>query len=204
MGKAIALGLEKIGCQVTAASSADIDTSDLASVERFAAAHPVTDILVLNTGGPPKKDFFEITVEEFERYHRQLLLGFCRLLQTVRVNDGGYIFLLTTQHIKQPYAPMTLSFAYRLAFWGILKSLTKRFAQRQVSVVNIAPGPIKTKRLNKLVGKNMKKFESQLPLGRAGYPDEIGNFVKNIVADDIKYLSGVVINFDGGLSDAIF
>lgn len=203
MGKAIANGLLKIGCAVTAASSTDLDTSDLASVERFADAHPSADILVLNSGGPPKKDFFEITTEEFEKYHRQLLLGFCRILQKVKVNDGGYIFLLTSQHIKQPYAPMTLSFAYRLAFWGILKSLTKHYAERQVSILNIAPGPIKTKRLTKLV-KDMKKFEATLPLKRAGYPDEIGNFIKNIVADDIKYLNGAVINFDGGLSEAIF
>jgi len=38
---------------------------------------------------------------------------------------------------------------------------------------------------------------------RLGEPKEIGNFVKSIVENDIKYLSGVVINFDGALSNYV-
>ncbi len=39
---------------------------------------------------------------------------------------------------------------------------------------------------------------------RLGEPEEIGNFVKAIIQDKIKYLSGVVINFDGANSSYIF
>ena len=39
---------------------------------------------------------------------------------------------------------------------------------------------------------------------RSGDPKEIGNFIKLIVEYEIKYLNGVTINFDGGLSDNIF
>ena len=39
---------------------------------------------------------------------------------------------------------------------------------------------------------------------RLGKPEEIGNFVKSIIENDVKYLSGVVINFDGANSDFIF
>ena len=56
-----------------------------------------------------------------------------------------------------------------------------------------------TARLKKLV-KNINDLEKKLPLGRAGNPDEIGNFVKSIIKFNIKYLNGVIINFDGGLS----
>ena len=49
----------------------------------------------------------------------------------------------------------------------------------------------------------MEAFEKQLPLGKAGDPREIGDFVKSVVAHDIKYLNGVTINFDGGLSNYI-
>jgi len=39
---------------------------------------------------------------------------------------------------------------------------------------------------------------------RLGKPEEIGNFVKSIVENDIKYLSGAVINFDGANSNFVF
>ena len=39
---------------------------------------------------------------------------------------------------------------------------------------------------------------------RAGDPDEIGSFIKSIIENEIKYLTGVSINFDGGLSKFIF
>jgi len=43
-----------------------------------------------------------------------------------------------------------------------------------------------------------------LPMKRLGKPEEIGNFVKAIIENDIKYLSGVTINFDGANSNHIF
>ena len=46
----------------------------------------------------------------------------------------------------------------------------------------------------------MELFESTLPMGYAADPDEIGRFVKSIVDQEINYLSGVTINFDGALS----
>ena len=39
---------------------------------------------------------------------------------------------------------------------------------------------------------------------RLGKPQEIGDFVKSIVENDIKYLSGAVINFDGANSNFVF
>ncbi len=41
-------------------------------------------------------------------------------------------------------------------------------------------------------------------MGRLGQVEEIGNFVKSIVENNIKYLTGVTINFDGGKSNALF
>ena len=50
----------------------------------------------------------------------------------------------------------------------------------------------------------MKLFEKNLPLGYAAEPEEIGLFVKSIVQNKIKYLNGITINFDGGLSPSLF
>jgi len=51
---------------------------------------------------------------------------------------------------------------------------------------------------------NIDEYKKTLPMGRLGEPEEIGNFVKSIIEYNIKYLSGVVINFDGANSNYIF
>jgi 3-oxoacyl-[acyl-carrier protein] reductase len=50
----------------------------------------------------------------------------------------------------------------------------------------------------------MDKLSKKLPLNRVGTVEEIGVFVKSIVENNIKYLNGVTINFDGGHSNFIF
>jgi len=51
---------------------------------------------------------------------------------------------------------------------------------------------------------DVDEYANTLPMRRLGNPEEIGNFVKSIVENNIKYLSGSVINFDGANSDFIF
>ena len=75
--------------------------------------------------------------------------------------------------------------------------------KNQISCINIAPGPIGTNRLKNLVG-DLDEFEKTLPLGRVGSTKELSLFIKSIVENKLKYLTGVTINFDGGLSNYIF
>jgi 3-oxoacyl-[acyl-carrier protein] reductase len=202
VGAAIVRELRDAGLDAPAISSQAIDTSSMESVAAFIANHPSTDVLVLNTGGPPKKDFFEITSEDWEKYHQQLFVSFATLLQRIQVRDGGYIFLISSHLIAEPTEKMVLSVAYRVASWGMLKALSKRFAQRQISCINIALGPILTDRLRNL-SSNLESLEHGLPLKRAGKPEEVGKFVRSIVEHDIKYLTGISLNFDGGLSNSL-
>ena len=102
IGKAISDALKKIEIDVFAASKNDIDTSDLMSVKKFVENHYQTDILILNTGGPVPKQFSAITEEDWKLYHNQLFLGFCTILQNIKINDGGYIFLISSNVIKEP------------------------------------------------------------------------------------------------------
>jgi len=81
--------------------------------------------------------------------------------------------------------------------------LSKEYAQNNISCINIAPGPISTDRTHELI-ENVEEFEKTLPMKRLGKPEELGNFVKGIIENKIKYLSGVTINFDGANSNSIY
>jgi len=203
IGKAISDSLKSIKIEVFAASKKDIDTSDLNSVKKFLEKNTQTDILILNTGGPDPKPFLTITEEDWKLYHNQLFLGFVTILQNIKINDGGYIFLISSNVIKEPNLKLIISSAYRAAFSEVFKVLSKEYAQKNISCINIAPGPINTDRTKELI-ENVEQFEKTLPMKRLGKPEEIGNFVKGIVENNIKYISGVTINFDGANSNTIF
>ena len=203
IGKAISESLKSLEIEVISASKSDVDTSNLESVRKFSHEHNNTDILILNTGGPPVIEFNKISENDWNHYHNQLFVGFCTMLQEISINDNGYIFVITSNVIKEPNSKLIISSAYRAAFSSVFKILSKDFAKREISCINIAPGPINTDRTKELVN-NIAEFADTLPMKRLGKPEEIGNFVKSIIENDIKYLSGVVINFDGANSDFIF
>ena len=203
IGKSISNALKTIEIDVFTASKNEINTSNLESVKKFLEKNTQTDILVLNTGGPEPKPFLTITEEDWKFYHNQLFLGFVTILQNIKINDGGYIFLISSNVIKEPSAKLIISSAYRAAFAEVFKVLSKEYAEKNISCVNIAPGPINTDRTQELI-KNVKEFEKTLPMKRLGEPEEIGNFVKGIIQNNVKYLSGVTINFDGANSNYIF
>jgi len=201
IGKAIADALTSINCDVIATSRKEIDTSNLSSVKKFITKHKQTDILVLNTGGPPPKQFRDVTEKDWQKYHNQLFVGFCLLLQKLKVRDGGYVFVITSSVIREPNPRLVISSAYRLAFTAVFKLASKDLAARKVSCINIAPGLINTDRLRDL--GNADDLAKMIPMRRLGEPKEIGNFVKAIIQNKIKYLSGVTINFDGANSNFV-
>ena len=204
IGGAIAKALDEIEfLDVDALSSRDLDTSELEKCMEVCKLYGNIDVLVLNTGGPPAKSFSEITLSDWEKYHNQLFLGFALILQNLKVNDGGFIFLISSYNIKEPDSNLILSNTYRVAFASLLKSLSPSFAEREVSCLNIAPGPIDTDRFNELNSDPIAVGKS-FPMKRVGKPEEIGNFVASIVQKNISYLSGVTINFDGAISKSLF
>lgn len=203
IGKSISNALKIENIEVIETSRKDINTSDLKSVKKFIKKNSITDILILNTGGPPPKSFKEISEADWNKYHTQLFLGFCVILKNIKINQGGYIFLISSAVIKEPSSNLIISSAYRSAFNSVFKILSKEYAKENISCINIAPGLIQTNRTKELI-KNIDKFKKTLPMKRLGQPDEIGNFVKSIIKNEIKYLSGVTINFDGANSNYIF
>jgi len=204
IGKGIADSLTQLNkLEIITTSTKTLDTSNINQVKQFVDKQQSTDILVLNTGGPPSQKFESITQEDCEKYHNQLFYSFFYMLQNLKINPGGYVFLISSFNIKEPDGKLLLSNAYRIAFTSVLKCLSKQFANDNITTINIAPGPIDTDRIRGLVS-DISALEKKLPLNRLGKVEEIGSFVKSIVENNIKYLSGVTINFDGAKSNSIF
>jgi 3-oxoacyl-[acyl-carrier protein] reductase len=203
IGKSISQKLKELKLKIISPSSKELDTSKISTVRKFVKKNNKFDILVLNTGGPPPINFFDINENLWNKYYNQLFLSFAIILQNIKVNKNGYVFLISSHTIKNPEDKLILSNSYRVALSSVLKTYSKIQSKNKISCINIAPGPIKTQRLSSLV-KNMKLFEKNLPLGYVAKPEEIALFVKSIIQNKIKYLNGVTINFDGGLSPSLF
>ena len=63
----------------------------------------------------------------------------------------------------------------------------------------MAPGFIKTKMLETIPEKVMQKILNQIPLGRLGEPEEVAKLICFLVSDDANYITGQVININGGI-----
>ncbi len=203
IGKAISSNLSPISKQTIALSSKDLDTSNIIDVQKFVKKQKKTDVLVLNTGGPEAIDFKKITNKIWIKYFNQLFLSFSVILRDLKINDNGYIFLISSFHIREINPKLLISNSLRIGFWSLLKGISYELAKKNITCLNIAPGPIDTERLRKL-NKDIPALVKQLPLQRLGKPDEIGKLVRSIIENDIKYLNGTTIFFDGGKSKTLF
>ena len=199
LGAEISKEIKKLGIKTVSCSRKEIDTSNLNSVSNFAKKHKSTDILVLNSGGPPPLNFDQISINDWQKYFNQLFLSYFILLQKIKINKNGYVFYISSAIIKEPGDGIIISSSLRPAMSSLLKSISSKYSKKNISTINIAPGPFKTGRIKELV-KDIKKMEKGLPSGKIGDPKEIGLFVKFIIENQIKYISGSTVYFDGNLN----
>ena len=83
---------------------------------------------------------------------------------------------------------------------GFSKSAAKEFAARGITVNVVAPGFIETD-MTAVLSDNIKEtMLKDIPLGRAGKPEDIAQAVKFLVSDDAAYITGQVLRVDGGMS----
>ena len=206
IGKSIVEHLQDTCEHVVVAGSNDINTKSLDSVENFIEKYKETDVLVLNTGGPPDLKFNDIDDKIWLEYFNSLFLSFFKLITKINIRKGGYIFLISSFIVKQPGTDLILSSSLRTGFISLFKSLSKIKKDENISFINIAPGPIKTDRLVKLIKEDkmtLEEFAKSMPGKRIPEPDEIGLFVNFVVKNKIKSLNGVTIPFDCGILDTI-
>ena len=82
---------------------------------------------------------------------------------------------------------------------GFTKSIAREVGSRNITANAIAPGFIKTEMTDKLPEEVKKDYLSRIPLGKLGEVEDVCNLVSFLVSDESSYITGQVIQVDGGL-----
>ena len=172
-------------------------------VETAARAFGGIDVVVNNSGGPPRATAAELTPEQVESAVQLLLVSIVRLtglcLPYLEKSAAGRIVNVTSSTVREPIDNLVLSNAIRPGVIGWAKSLARELGPKGITVNSIAPGSIDTDRVREVYpdGPTDADLET-IPLRRLGTTREIGDVVAFLCSERAAYISGAVILVDGG------
>jgi 3-oxoacyl-[acyl-carrier protein] reductase len=177
-------------------------------VDRTIEAFGGIDILVNNSGGPPRTSALELDDDAVEGAVELLLLSVVRLtnlcLPQLERSGRGRIINIASSTVREPADNLALSNAVRPGVIGWAKTLAREVGPKKITVNSIAPGRIDTERLAEAFANRPRaEYMEEIPLRRFGKPEEIANVVCFLASDRASYVTGTVIPVDGGLLRSI-
>lgn len=184
-------------CDVSAYD--DVDAVGRKIVEDFGRV----DVLVNNAGIARDRLFVRMTPEDWAQVLAVNLTGafnFTKACAPIMLKQrGGTIVNIASVVGQMGNAGQANYAASKAGLIGMTKSLAREFAPRGVRVNAVAPGFIRTAMTGALAEETQAQMRAMIPLGRFGETKDVADVVMFLVSDLASYLTGQVINCDGGL-----
>lgn len=171
------------------------------------AKNGTIDILVNNAGINAKKEFAEVTDEEFASIiHTNIKSVFSVSREVVKVmkNHGGGAIVNISSMASQYGIPKVIAYtASKGAIEAMTRAMAVELASDNIRVNCVAPGFIKTKMSAKALDNDPERKNKVLgrtPLGYLGAPSNIADAVYYFASNESSYVTGTVLPVDGGNS----
>jgi 3-oxoacyl-[acyl-carrier protein] reductase len=176
------------------------------------------DILVANAGGPPAGFFDDFAARDYrDAVELNLIstINLCReAVPIMRERGWGRIVAITSIAAKQPVSNLILSNTARAGVLGFMKSLAQQTAASGITVNTLCPGYHLTQRLKALgvsasekegiaVEEVYARWAASTPMNRLGDPREFAAVVAFMCSERASYLTGTVVQVDGGAYQAL-
>ncbi len=196
--------IEEIGVQVLAvkgdvANFEECENFVKQVIERFGQI----DVLVNNAGITKDMLLMRMKKEDFEQVIDTNLVGTFNVTKNVvpymmKARSGRIINISSVVGISGNAGQTNYS-ASKAGIIGFTKSLAKEIASRNILVNAVAPGFIETNMTDVLKDDVKQEIAKNIPLKRMGTAQDVANVVKFLASDDSSYITGQVINVDGGM-----
>jgi len=196
--------IEKIGVQVLAVKG---DVANFENCENFVKQvierFGQIDVLVNNAGITKDMLLMRMKKEDFEQVIDTNLVGTFNVTKNVvpymmKARSGRIINISSVVGISGNAGQTNYS-ASKAGIIGFTKSLAKEIASRNILVNAVAPGFIETNMTDVLKDDVKQEIVKNIPLKRMGTTQDVANVVKFLASDDSSYITGQVINVDGGM-----
>ena len=161
------------------------------------------DVLVNNAGITKDMLIMRMKKEDFEDVINVNLIGTFNVTKNVipymMKQRSGKIINLSSVVGLSGNAGQTNYSASKAGIIGFTKSLAKELGSRNILVNAVAPGFIETDMTNILKDEVKEEISKNIPLKRIGTVNDVANVIKFLASDDSSYITGQVINIDGGM-----